>query len=68
LILNSPMDQLPKKKKRSDRTGINISIETAVRELYDEANKNGWDAPEIARRAVTEAFLRRKEELRRPAS
>lgn len=55
--------ELPKLKKRSDRRPINISIDTEIEELYRKAKAKGYDASEIARRAVTEAFKKIEKEI-----
>lgn len=62
------MADIPKLKKRSDRRTLNISIDENVEALYRTGKQNGYDVSEIARRAVTEVFVKLAPELKRPAS
>ena len=62
------MNQLPKLKKQSDRRHINIVVDKEVDEIYRQAKQNGYNSSEIARQALTEAFVKIAEQIKRPAS
>lgn len=62
------MSEIPKLKKHSNRTNICISIDKQVDEAYRQAKQNGYNSSEIARQAVTEAFAKIAEQIKRPAS
>lgn len=61
------MNQLPKLKKHSDRRHLNIVVDKEIDEVYRLAKQNGWNSSEIARQAVTEAFTKIAEQVKRPA-
>lgn len=62
------MSDLPKLKKHSERSNLCISIDKRIDELYRQAKQNGYNASEIARQAVTDAFTKITEQIKRPAS
>jgi len=59
------MSEIPKLKKRSSRTTINISIDRQIDELYRLAKQNGYDSSEIARQAVSAAFLKLENQVKK---
>jgi len=67
-FLNEHMDEIPRLRKRSDRSTLNISIDKEIEDLYRVAKQNGYDSSEIARRAVTEEFKKLELKLKKPAS
>lgn len=62
------MNNIPRLKKSSNRTNINIVVDKEIDELYREAKQNGYNSSEIARQAVSDAFIKIKELIKRPAS
>ena len=60
------MSELPKLRDRKKRTNITVSVDNTTEELYRLAKRNGYDAAEIARRAITEEFIKLSGQLRVP--
>jgi hypothetical protein len=66
LFLNVDMEtEIPRLKKNSDRTKINISIDKDTDELYRDAKTAGYDSSEIARRAVVDAFKKIEPQIKK---
>lgn len=59
---------IPLLKKSANRTNINIKIDKEIDDIYRMAKQNGYNSSEIARKAVSDAFRRLADQLRRPAS
>jgi post-segregation antitoxin (ccd killing protein) len=62
------MSNIPRLKTRAERRNINIVVDKKIDDIYRKAKANGYNASEIARQAVSEAFLRIAQEIERPAS
>lgn len=62
------MAGIPRLRTRSNRRNINIVVDERIDELYRLAKQNGYDSSEIARKAVSEAFDKIEEQIKRPVS